>query len=68
MMDPLATLIEHGMLLESARWPLPNVAELIAGEPTRGSWWGHRAGHAIFKAINDLANSPDVVRTRLVNG
>lgn len=67
-MDPLAALIEHGMLLESARGPLPNVAEMVAGEPIRGSWWGHPASHAIFDALNSLAESPDVVRTRLVNG
>ena len=64
----MATLIEHGMLLESARGPLPNVAELIAGERIRGSWWSHPSSHAIFDAINALAESPDVVRTRLVNG
>jgi len=61
-------LTQHGMLLESARGPLPNVAELVAGEPIRGSWWGHPRSHAIFEAINRLAESPDVVRTRLVNG
>lgn len=55
------------MLLESARGPIPNVAELIAGEPISGSWWSHPASHAIFEAINDLAGSPDVVRLRLVN-
>jgi hypothetical protein len=61
-------LTEHGMLLESARGPLPNVAELVAGERIRGSWWGHPRSHDIYEAINRLAESPDVVRTRLVNG
>jgi hypothetical protein len=64
----MAALVEHGMLLESARGPLPNVAEMVAGEPIRGSWWGHPASHAIFDALNTLAASPDVVRTRLVKG
>ena len=64
----MATLIEHGMLLESAHGPLPSVAELVAGERISGSWWGHPSSHAIFNAINALADSPDVVRTRLVNG
>jgi hypothetical protein len=67
-MDPMAALVDHGMLLESARGPLPSVAEMVAGEPIRGSWWGHPASHAIFDALNSLAESPDVVRTRLVNG
>ena len=67
-MDPMAALIQHGVMLESARGPLPNVAEMIAGEPIRGSWWSHPRSHEIFAAINALADSPDVVRTRLVNG
>jgi hypothetical protein len=66
--DPLVALVEHGMLLESARGPLPSVAEMVAGERIRGSWWSHRASHAIFDALNSLADSPDVVRMRLVNG
>ncbi len=67
-MDAVAALAKHGMLLQSARGPLPSVAEVIAGEPIRGSWWGHPASQAIFDALNILAESPDVVRTRLVNG
>jgi hypothetical protein len=64
----MEALVEHGMLLESARGPLPNVAEMIAGEPISGSWWSHPRSHAIFAEINVLADSPDVVRMRLVNG
>jgi hypothetical protein len=54
-------------MLESARGPVPNLAEVVAGEPIRGSWWGHPAGHAIFDAINEVADSGEVVRLRLVN-
>jgi hypothetical protein len=61
-------LERDGMLLESARGPLPNVAELVAGEPIRGSWWAHHDSHAIFAVINEVADSPDVVRIRLVEG
>ena len=64
----MGVLAEQGVLLESARGPIPNVAELVAGEPIKGSWWGHPSGHAIFAAINELAESPDVVRVRAVNG
>jgi hypothetical protein len=31
----MTALIKHGMLLQSAHGPLPNVAEMIAGEPMR---------------------------------
>ena len=41
---------------------------MIAGEPISGSWWSHPRSHAIFAEINELADSPDVVRLRLVNG
>jgi hypothetical protein len=63
----MSVLVERGMLLESARGPIANVAELVAGEPIKGSWWGHSKSHAIFAAINELADSPDVVRLRLIN-
>jgi hypothetical protein len=56
------------MLLESARGPIPNVAELITGERISGAGGAHPFSHAIFAAINAVADSPDVVRLRLVNG
>ena len=66
--DVMAVLVEHGMLLESARGPIPNVAGLIAGEPIKGSWWGHPRGHEIYAVLSSLDESPDLVRMRLVNG
>ena len=65
--DVSELLEAQGVLLESAKGPIPNVAELVAGEAITGSWWGHPAGHEIFEAINRLADSPDVARMRLVN-
>jgi hypothetical protein len=56
------------MVLQSARGPLPNLADFVAGEPIRGSWWGHKAGHEIFAVLTEVTASPDVVATRLVNG
>lgn len=66
--DLLPVLVERGMLLESARGPIPNGAELAAGEPIRGSWWAHPAAHQIYDVLNGLRDSPDVVRLRLING
>jgi hypothetical protein len=65
--EVMAVLTEQGMLLESARGPLPNAAELVAGEPIAGSWWSHAASHAIYRTITEIGASPDVVRLRLVN-
>jgi hypothetical protein len=64
----MARLRRGGVLLQSARGPVPNVAELVAGEPIRGSWWSHPRSHEIFDAINRLRDSPAVVATRLVDG
>jgi len=64
--DVMAALIDNGMLLQSARGPIPNVAELVAGEPIKGSWWAHPKSHEIFTALGLLDGSADVVRMRLV--
>ena len=64
----MARLRRGGVLLQSARGPVPNVAELVAGEPIRGSWWSHPRSHEIFEAINRLRSSPAVVAMRLIDG
>lgn len=64
--EVMAVLIENGMLLQSARGPIPNVAELVVGAPITGSWWAHAQSHAIFDVLNELVGSPDVVRMKLV--
>jgi hypothetical protein len=56
------------MVLESAHGPLLSLAERVAEEPIRGSWWSHSASHEIYAAIQDVRESPAVVATRLVNG
>jgi hypothetical protein len=66
--DVTALLEAEGVLLQSARGPVANVAELVAGEPIRGSWWGHPAAHDIFAVLEQVTDSPDVVRCRLVQG
>jgi hypothetical protein len=56
------------MVLQSARGPVPNLADFVAGEPIVGSWWGHKAGHEIFAVLTVIIGSQDVVATRLING
>src|SRR3954447_5235443 len=67
-MEPLDWVCEQGIVLQSPRGPVPNLAEHIAGEPIRGSWWGHGSGREIFAVLTRLLDSPDVVATRLVDG
>jgi hypothetical protein len=68
IVEPLEWVREQGIVLQSARGPVPNLAEHTAGEPIRGSWWGHPSSHEIFAVINDVLSSPEVVATRLING
>lgn len=64
----LAFVRRHGVVLESARGPVPNLAEAVAGEAIRGSWWGHPKGHQIFGLTRAVRNSRDVLVCRLVGG
>lgn len=42
--------------------------EAVAGEPVSGSWWAHPASHAIFRALGDLRQDPDVFLCKLLAG
>lgn len=64
----VAFVRRHGVVLASARGPLPSIAAAVAGEPIRGSWWGHKRGREIFAALEAIADSPDVLTCRLVEG
>lgn len=65
---PRRFVAEHGVVLASGKGPVPSLAEAIAGEPIRGSWWGHAAGKRIFDALNEVDDDPDVLCFRLVDG
>jgi len=67
-LDPLEFIRRHGVVLASAKGPVPNLAEAVAGGSIRGSWWGHPKGGEIFRALSKLAHSRDVLCFRLVGG
>ena len=58
----------YGVVLQSARGPVPNLAEVIAGEPIRGSWWGHPKGKEIFRTLQAVCESPDILVCKLIEG
>jgi hypothetical protein len=67
-MNPLTFVARHGIVMQSAHHAtIPSLAEAIAGEKIRGSWWAHPKSHDIFRALTSLAER-DVVFTRLVDG
>lgn len=59
---------KHGVVLASARGPVPTVAEEVAGGPIFGSWWAHPKGKAIFAALSEIDDSEDVRCFKLVDG
>lgn len=64
----LAFVRRHGIVLESARGPVPNLAQAVAGAPIRGSWWAHPRGHEIFWLTRAVRRSRSVLVCRLVAG
>lgn len=55
-------------MLMSARGPVPNLAEAIAGEPIRGSWWGHPMSHRMYQVFEAVRGSEQVLVCRLAGG
>ena len=64
----LAFVERHGVVLQAARGAVPSLAEKIAGEPIRGSWWGHPKGKEIFRLAEAVSESPEVLVCTLVDG
>jgi len=64
----LAWVKKCGIAVESARATVPSLAQMVAGEPLRGSWWAHPKGHDIFLLSRAIRRSPDVLVCRLVDG
>jgi hypothetical protein len=64
----MAFVRRHGVVLVSAKGPAPRLTEAIAGEPIKGSWWGHSKGHQIFAILQKLEDSPDILVCRLIAG
>jgi hypothetical protein len=64
----LAWVARQGVVLQAARGPVPSLAETIAGEPIRGSWWSHPKAHEIFRVADAISESSDVLVCKLVEG
>ena len=66
--DALAFIREHGVVLLSAKGPAPRLTEAIIGEPIKGSWWAHPRSHFIFRILQGVTASKDVLACRIVDG
>jgi hypothetical protein len=66
--EAMAFVEKHGVVLVSAKGPVPRLTEAIAGEPVKGSWWGHPQSQKIYAILQALAESEDILFCRLVEG
>lgn len=66
--EALAFVRKHGIVLMSARGPVPSLAEAITGEPIRGSWWAHPRSRHMYRIFESVADSSQVLVCRLVGG
>lgn len=66
--EAMSFIEEHGVVLASAKGPVPRLTEAIIKEPIRGSWWAHPKSHHIFAILQGVTDSEDVLVCRLVNG
>lgn len=66
--EAMAFVITHGVVLASAKGPVPRLTDAIAGEPVSGSWWAHPKGKQIFRILKGVAESDDVLVCRLCGG
>ena len=64
----IAFVKASGVVLESGRGPVPNLAEAIAGAAIRGSWWAHPRSQEIFGLTRAVRGSEEVLVCRLVEG
>ena len=66
--EAISFIQEHGVVLASAKGPVPRLTEAIVNEPIKGSWWAHPKSHQIFAVLQAVTDSEDVLVCRLVNG
>jgi len=64
----VAWVKKSGIAVESARASVPSLAQVVAGELLKGSWWAHPKGNEIFRLSRAIRRSPDVLVCRLVDG
>ena len=66
--EAIAFVREHGVVLVSAKGPVPRLTESIVNGPIKGSWWAHPDSHRIYATLNDVTGSADILVCRLVDG
>ena len=68
MDSPVEFVRTHGVVMETAKGPVPTLAYGVVGEPIRGSWWSHPKAHSIHAATLEARDSGDILTCRVVRG
>jgi hypothetical protein len=66
--EALACVREHGVVLASAKGAVPRLTEMILGEPITGNWWTHPKSRSIYRVLEAVSESDEVLACRLVDG
>lgn len=66
--EVLAFVEKHGVVLVSAKGPVPRLTETIVTEAIKGSWWAHPQSHHIFAILQAVTESENILVCRLING
>ena len=66
--EAISFIKEHGVVLASAKGPVPRLSEAIVNGPISGSWWAHPKSHHVFEIFQAVSDSKEVLVCRLVNG
>jgi hypothetical protein len=66
--EAISFIKEHGVVLASAKGPVPRLAEAIVKEPIKGSWWAHPQSRQVFVILQAVADCEDVLVCRLMKG
>ena len=68
VVEALAFVRQHGVVLASARGAAPRLTEAIIGEPIEGSWWSHAKSRQIYGVLKAVSESEEVLVCRLIDG
>lgn len=66
--DPIDFVRQRGIVLESAKGKVANLADAVAGRRIRGSWWADPVGKKIFRATRAVRDSDEILVCHLVDG
>ena len=66
--NALRFIESQGVVLASAKGPVPRLIEAIAGERISGNWWSHPRANQIYNVMAEACESEQVLVCRLING